>query len=58
MGVMVKQLTNHSGQEWASISKAHLFHSFLSMELLTVGMKMVIAAIEITFLQKENSQSW
>ncbi|KAK9200350.1 hypothetical protein WN944_015547 [Citrus x changshan-huyou] len=40
MGVMVKQLTNHSGQEWASISKAHLFHSFLSMELLTVGMKM------------------
>ncbi|KAH9726325.1 RF PROK I domain-containing protein [Citrus sinensis] len=42
----------------ASISKAPLFHSFLSMELLTVGMKMVIAAIEITFLQKENSQSW
>ncbi|KAK9200355.1 hypothetical protein WN944_015552 [Citrus x changshan-huyou] len=51
MGVMVKQLTNHSGQEWASISKAHLFHSFLSMELLTVGMKMVIAALEISFLQ-------
>ncbi|KAK9205435.1 hypothetical protein WN943_015702 [Citrus x changshan-huyou] len=51
MGVMVKQLTNHSGQEWASISKAHLFHSFLSMELLTVGMKMVIAALDISFLQ-------
>ena len=51
MGVMVKQLTNHSGQEWASISKAHLFHSFLSMEQLTVGMKMVIAALEISFLQ-------
>lgn len=47
----MKQLTNHSGQERASISKAHLFHSFLSMEMLTVGMKMVIAALKISFLQ-------
>lgn len=44
----MKQLTNHSGQELAYLWKAHLFHASLSMELLTVGMKMVIAALKIS----------
>ncbi|KAH9782324.1 RF PROK I domain-containing protein [Citrus sinensis] len=52
--IAVNELRTSKGMK----RKAPLFHSFLSMELLTVGMKMVIAAIEITFLQKENSQSW